>query len=163
MTPAPHEPVKTLRSLVNIRKDSLRLVRCGISFKYLLTQILSDGSFRMLEYQFHIIQVHKHLKKYPFTCVTCIDIKMMVIQILRKERNPNLYMEWSSPLTPMPEWPSPSTASHMRNSLTEWQCKRIPKLFFLQTLSYITFAGLLICGQMISYILLCVVTFIVQL
>ncbi|XP_076998032.1 E3 ubiquitin-protein ligase MGRN1 isoform X5 [Tamandua tetradactyla] len=26
-TPAPHEPVKTLRSLVNIRKDSLRLVR----------------------------------------------------------------------------------------------------------------------------------------
>ncbi|XP_032253573.1 E3 ubiquitin-protein ligase MGRN1 isoform X4 [Halichoerus grypus] len=27
VTPAPHEPVKTLRSLVNIRKDSLRLVR----------------------------------------------------------------------------------------------------------------------------------------
>uniref|UniRef100_A0A8C3V433 E3 ubiquitin-protein ligase n=1 Tax=Catharus ustulatus TaxID=91951 RepID=A0A8C3V433_CATUS len=27
ITPAPHEPVKTLRSLVNIRKDSLRLVR----------------------------------------------------------------------------------------------------------------------------------------
>ncbi|OCT58247.1 mahogunin ring finger 1, E3 ubiquitin protein ligase S homeolog isoform X1 [Xenopus laevis] len=27
LTPAPHEPVKTLRSLVNIRKDSLRLVR----------------------------------------------------------------------------------------------------------------------------------------
>ncbi|KAM4025347.1 E3 ubiquitin-protein ligase MGRN1 [Anomaloglossus baeobatrachus] len=27
LTPAPHEPVKTLRSLVNIRKDSLRLIR----------------------------------------------------------------------------------------------------------------------------------------
>ncbi|XP_030630125.1 putative E3 ubiquitin-protein ligase MGRN1 isoform X2 [Chanos chanos] len=27
VTPAPHEPIKTLRSLVNIRKDSLRLVR----------------------------------------------------------------------------------------------------------------------------------------
>ncbi|MEE6522543.1 hypothetical protein FKM82_021131 [Ascaphus truei] len=27
LTPAPHEPVKTLRSLVNVRKDSLRLVR----------------------------------------------------------------------------------------------------------------------------------------
>uniref|UniRef100_UPI0037E9494A E3 ubiquitin-protein ligase MGRN1b isoform X1 n=1 Tax=Semicossyphus pulcher TaxID=241346 RepID=UPI0037E9494A len=27
VTPAPHEPVKTLRSLVNIRKDSLRLIR----------------------------------------------------------------------------------------------------------------------------------------
>lgn len=27
VTPAPHEPVRTLRSLVNIRKDSLRLVR----------------------------------------------------------------------------------------------------------------------------------------
>nr|XP_033818851.1 E3 ubiquitin-protein ligase MGRN1 isoform X3 [Geotrypetes seraphini] len=27
VTPAPHEPVKTLRSLINIRKDSLRLVR----------------------------------------------------------------------------------------------------------------------------------------
>ncbi|KAB1251908.1 E3 ubiquitin-protein ligase MGRN1 [Camelus dromedarius] len=27
VTPAPHEPVKTLRSLVNVRKDSVRLVR----------------------------------------------------------------------------------------------------------------------------------------
>ncbi|KAL2101795.1 hypothetical protein ACEWY4_003556 [Coilia grayii] len=32
-TPPPHEPVKTLRSLVNIRKDTLRLVRCNEELK----------------------------------------------------------------------------------------------------------------------------------
>ncbi|XP_058262443.1 E3 ubiquitin ligase RNF157 isoform X5 [Hemibagrus wyckioides] len=31
--PPPHEPVKTLRSLVNIRKDTLRLVRCSEDMK----------------------------------------------------------------------------------------------------------------------------------
>lgn len=37
VTPAPHEPVKTLRSLVNIRKDSLRLVRWDEVFDYWLS------------------------------------------------------------------------------------------------------------------------------
>ncbi|XP_028825550.1 E3 ubiquitin ligase RNF157-like isoform X1 [Denticeps clupeoides] len=32
-TPPPHEPVKTLRSLINIRKDTLRLVRCNEEMK----------------------------------------------------------------------------------------------------------------------------------
>ncbi|XP_076120883.1 E3 ubiquitin ligase RNF157 [Alosa pseudoharengus] len=32
-TPPPHEPVKTLRSLINIRKDTLRLVRCNENLK----------------------------------------------------------------------------------------------------------------------------------
>ncbi|KAA0725051.1 E3 ubiquitin ligase RNF157 [Triplophysa tibetana] len=31
--PPPHEPVKTLRSLINIRKDTLRLVRCNEDMK----------------------------------------------------------------------------------------------------------------------------------
>lgn len=31
--PPPHEPVKTLRSLINIRKDTLRLVRCSEDLK----------------------------------------------------------------------------------------------------------------------------------
>ncbi|XP_022542288.1 E3 ubiquitin ligase RNF157 isoform X2 [Astyanax mexicanus] len=31
--PPPHEPVKTLRSLINIRKDTLRLVRCSEDMK----------------------------------------------------------------------------------------------------------------------------------
>ncbi|XP_072312388.1 E3 ubiquitin ligase Rnf157 isoform X2 [Eucyclogobius newberryi] len=31
--PPPHEPVKTLRSLINIRKDTLRLVRCNEDLK----------------------------------------------------------------------------------------------------------------------------------
>uniref|UniRef100_A0A8C9TAZ7 E3 ubiquitin-protein ligase n=1 Tax=Scleropages formosus TaxID=113540 RepID=A0A8C9TAZ7_SCLFO len=31
--PPPHEPVKTLRSLINIRKDTLRLVRCSDDVK----------------------------------------------------------------------------------------------------------------------------------
>ncbi|XP_062858829.1 E3 ubiquitin ligase RNF157 isoform X2 [Trichomycterus rosablanca] len=31
--PLPHEPVKTLRSLINIRKDTLRLVRCSEDMK----------------------------------------------------------------------------------------------------------------------------------
>uniref|UniRef100_A0A671LNR1 E3 ubiquitin-protein ligase n=1 Tax=Sinocyclocheilus anshuiensis TaxID=1608454 RepID=A0A671LNR1_9TELE len=34
VTPAPQEPVKTLRSLVNIRKDSLRLVRYILNIRY---------------------------------------------------------------------------------------------------------------------------------
>uniref|UniRef100_A0A3B3S828 E3 ubiquitin-protein ligase n=1 Tax=Paramormyrops kingsleyae TaxID=1676925 RepID=A0A3B3S828_9TELE len=33
--PPPHEPVKTLRSLINIRKDTLRLVRCSEDMKLL--------------------------------------------------------------------------------------------------------------------------------
>ncbi len=39
VTPAPHEPVKTLRSLVNIRKDSLRLVRYIVNSGGQSTQI----------------------------------------------------------------------------------------------------------------------------
>lgn len=38
VTPAPHEPVKTLRSLVNIRKDSLRLVR----YRYCLNSFIQS-------------------------------------------------------------------------------------------------------------------------
>lgn len=94
-----------------------------------------------LEYQFHIVQVHKPLTCVPsvrwlyrmlFNCVACIDIKMMVIHLLRKERNLSLYTGWSSPLTRMPEWPSLSTARRLRNSPMEWQCMYVIKLLFYQ-------------------------------
>lgn len=40
--PPPQEPVKTLRSLINIRKDTLRLVRYA---QPLITPLLSDILF----------------------------------------------------------------------------------------------------------------------
>ncbi len=45
VTPAPHEPVKTLRSLVNIRKDSLRLVRY-------IVNIISDAPIMIFRGRF---------------------------------------------------------------------------------------------------------------
>ncbi|XP_031303547.1 E3 ubiquitin-protein ligase MGRN1 isoform X1 [Camelus dromedarius] len=45
VTPAPHEPVKTLRSLVNVRKDSVRLVRRqGREDPALLSLIVQTGN-----------------------------------------------------------------------------------------------------------------------
>uniref|UniRef100_A0A3Q0T2F5 E3 ubiquitin-protein ligase n=1 Tax=Amphilophus citrinellus TaxID=61819 RepID=A0A3Q0T2F5_AMPCI len=46
VTPAPHEPVKTLRSLVNIRKDSLRLVR----YKDDSDTLVEDGGKPKVQY-----------------------------------------------------------------------------------------------------------------
>uniref|UniRef100_A0A3P9LU15 E3 ubiquitin-protein ligase n=1 Tax=Oryzias latipes TaxID=8090 RepID=A0A3P9LU15_ORYLA len=46
VTPAPHEPVKTLRSLVNIRKDSLRLVR----YKDDSDPLVEDGGKPKVQY-----------------------------------------------------------------------------------------------------------------
>lgn len=42
VTPAPNEPVKTLRSLVNIRKDTLRLVRYIVNI--VMAWMAADGT-----------------------------------------------------------------------------------------------------------------------
>uniref|UniRef100_A0A8C1QBJ8 E3 ubiquitin-protein ligase n=1 Tax=Cyprinus carpio TaxID=7962 RepID=A0A8C1QBJ8_CYPCA len=47
VTPAPHEPVKTLRSLVNIRKDSLRLVRYILNIITALRDFCFDTDARV--------------------------------------------------------------------------------------------------------------------
>ncbi|KAB5555818.1 hypothetical protein PHYPO_G00038500 [Pangasianodon hypophthalmus] len=50
--PPPHEPVKTLRSLVNIRKDTLRLVRCSEDMKLPGHEIGKSRSCYNIEFTF---------------------------------------------------------------------------------------------------------------
>lgn len=53
-----------------------------------------------------------------------VGIKMMLIVLLMmKVQNQGPYMEWSSPLTLMHEWPSLSTARLLRSSPMGWHCK----------------------------------------
>lgn len=63
--------------------------------------------------------------KFAFSVSICviIGIKMMLILLLMKKQNQGPYMEWSSPLTLMHEWPSLSTARLLRSSPMGWHCK----------------------------------------
>lgn len=51
-TPPPHEPVKTLRSLINIRKDTLRLVRCNEDVKLPGGEVTKGRSCYNIEFTF---------------------------------------------------------------------------------------------------------------
>uniref|UniRef100_A0A8C2INW8 E3 ubiquitin-protein ligase n=1 Tax=Cyprinus carpio TaxID=7962 RepID=A0A8C2INW8_CYPCA len=50
--PPPHEPVKTLRSLINIRKDTLRLVRCNEDMKLPGQEVGKSHSCYNIEFTF---------------------------------------------------------------------------------------------------------------
>uniref|UniRef100_A0A672N9V3 E3 ubiquitin-protein ligase n=1 Tax=Sinocyclocheilus grahami TaxID=75366 RepID=A0A672N9V3_SINGR len=50
--PPPHEPVKTLRSLINIRKDTLRLVRCSEDMKLPGQEVGKSHSCYNIEFTF---------------------------------------------------------------------------------------------------------------
>ncbi|XP_017558130.1 E3 ubiquitin ligase RNF157 isoform X1 [Pygocentrus nattereri] len=50
--PPPHEPVKTLRSLINIRKDTLRLVRCSEDMKLPGQEVGKGRSCYNIEFTF---------------------------------------------------------------------------------------------------------------
>ncbi|XP_060796323.1 E3 ubiquitin ligase RNF157 isoform X8 [Neoarius graeffei] len=50
--PPPHEPVKTLRSLINIRKDTLRLVRCSEDMKLPGHEVGKSRSCYNIEFTF---------------------------------------------------------------------------------------------------------------
>ncbi len=121
VTPAPHEPVKTLRSLVNIRKDSLRLVRYIVNIIMVWRGCWWCHSVKyMLKYEINVWRFDNQLF---FSFFFFAGIKMILTAHQRRQEIPGFSTVLNSALILMPEWLLHYTVRPLRSLPMGWQCK----------------------------------------